>query len=178
MFTKRNFLFLIAALLFAAPLAANAAPPPSDDPVAIVNAIYARAVAGKSGGGGWFVFENKTARAKYLSKSLNALWDKSEKLVEKGDIGAIDFDPVTNGQDSDIKSFKVVTEKTEADKTIVAATFVGLYSSSKTTVHYVMVREAGGWKIDEMYERDNKGDEGWSLRELHTDFIKMMQEHK
>jgi hypothetical protein len=45
-----------------------AAPPSPNDPVAIINAIYARAAKGKGDGGGAFIIENQAAKAKYLSK--------------------------------------------------------------------------------------------------------------
>ena len=104
---------------------ARAAPPSANDPVAIVNAIYARAAKGKGDGGGAFVIENKAAKAKYLSKALVALWAKADAHTPKGDVGPVDFDPVTNSQEPDVKSFKVVAEKLEADKAVIAVTIAG-----------------------------------------------------
>ena len=95
----------------AAPLAgllsqpALAAPPAPSDPVAIVNAIYTRVIKGKGDGGGGFVIENKAAKAKYLSKSLIKLWAEADDHTPKGDVGPVDFDPVTNSQEPDVKSF-------------------------------------------------------------------------
>jgi hypothetical protein len=73
MVTRRKLTLSGAAGLLAAilPRAALAAP---DDPVGIVTAIYTRAAKGNGGGGGGFVIENQAAKAKYLSKSLVALW--------------------------------------------------------------------------------------------------------
>ena len=45
----------------------------ADDPAAVVTAIYTRAAKGKGDAGGAFVIE-KATRARYLSKSLAALW--------------------------------------------------------------------------------------------------------
>jgi hypothetical protein len=113
MVTRRKLTLSGAAGLLAAilPRAALAAP---DDPVGIVTAIYTRAAKGKGDGGGGFVIENQAAKAKYLSKSLVALWAKAVARTRKGDVGPIDFDPVTNSQDPDVTSFKVVAEKQEA----------------------------------------------------------------
>src|SRR5215475_8638327 len=108
---------LVAAAL---PLPAMAAPPAADDPAGIITAIYSRAAKGKGDGGGAFVIENDVAKAKYLSKSLVALWAKADAHTPKGDVGPIDFDPVTNSQEPDVKSFKVDAEKLEADKTTIA----------------------------------------------------------
>ena len=121
MVTRRKLILSGAAGLLAAtlPRAALAAP---DDPAGIVTAIYTRAAKGKGDGGGGFVIENKAAKAKYLSKSLVALWARADARTRKGDVGPIDFDPVTNSQDPDVKSFKVIAEKQEADKATIAVT--------------------------------------------------------
>src|ERR1700686_5758553 len=133
---------------------ALAAPPSANDPVAIVNAIYARAAKGKGDGGGAFIIENKAAKAKYLSKALADLWAKADAHTPKGDVGPVDFDPVTNSQEPDVKSFKAVTEKLEADRAVIAVTIVGRGAprahSVDNTIRYNFVREAGQWKIDDI----------------------------
>jgi hypothetical protein len=118
MITRRALIVSGAAGLLATALshAAFAAPPSPADPSDIVTAIYTRAAKGNGDGGGAFIIENKAAKAKYLSKSLVALWGKADAHTPKGDVGPIDFDPVTNSQEPDVKSFKVTTEKQEADK--------------------------------------------------------------
>ena len=103
-----------AGLLAAALLRGALAAPPADDPAGIVTAIYSRAAKDRGDAGGAFVIENKAARTKYLSKSLAALWAKADARTRRGDVGPVDFDPVTNSQDPDVKSFKVVAEKQEA----------------------------------------------------------------
>src|SRR5258708_5368852 len=76
MITRRSVVLTGAAALLAGlpQSAALAAPPAAIDPLAIVNAIYARAASGKGDGGGGFVTNSKATRAKNLSKSLAALW--------------------------------------------------------------------------------------------------------
>jgi hypothetical protein len=151
MITRRKLILLSgpAGLLAAAlPHVALAA----DDPTAIVTAIYTR--AGKGDGGGGFVIENKAAKAKYLSKSLVALWAKADARTPKGDVGPVDFDPVTNSQDPDVKSFKVSAEKQEADKATIAVTIDAHQGPrpkpADQTIRYDFVREAGLWKIDDI----------------------------
>jgi uncharacterized protein DUF3828 len=145
----------------------------ADDPADILTAIYTRAAKGKGDSGGTFVFENKAAKAKYLSKSLIALWAKADARRRKGDGGPVDFDPVTNSQDPDVKSFKVVAEK-EADKAVIAVTFDSHQGQpakpADRTIRYDFVREAGGWKIDEI--KGAVDGEAWSLRAIITDFLK------
>jgi hypothetical protein len=143
-------------------------------PAGILTAIYTRVAKGKGDSGGAFVFENKAAKAEYLSKSLIALWAKADARTRKGDGGPVGFDPVTNSQDPDVKSFKVVAEKQEADKAVIAVTIDSHQRPPPKpvdqTIRYDYVREAGGWKIDEI--RGAVDGEAWSLRAILTDFLK------
>ena len=174
MFIRRKLILSGAAGLLAATLP-RAAPAAPDDPVGIVTAIYTRAAVGKGDGGGGFVIENKAAKAKYLSKSLVALWAKAVARTPKGDVGPIDFDPVTNSQDPDVKSFKVVAEKQEADKATVAATIDSHQREARAkaadkTIRYDFVHEAGQWKIDDI--RGAVDGSPWSVRALLVDSLK------
>ena len=120
-----------------------------------------------------FVTENKAAKAKYLSKALVALWAKADAHTPKGDVGPIDFDPVTNSQEPDVKSFKVDAEKSEADKATLAVTITGHRNDRKLTdqiVRYDFVREAGSWKVDDI--KGSSDGEAWSIRKMLTDSLK------
>jgi len=167
MVTRRKLILSGAAGLLAATLP-RAAPAAPDDPVGIVTAIYTRAAKGKGDGGGGFVIENKAAKAKYLSKSLVALWAKADAHTRKGDVGPVDFDPVTNSQDPDVKSFKVVAEKQEADKATVAVTIDAHQGPrpkpTDQTMRYDFVREAGQWKIDDI--KGTADGKSWSIRSM------------
>jgi hypothetical protein len=172
MLTRRSF---VAASLLASINPARAQAPSPDDPVAILTAIYTRAAKGKGDGGGDFIVANKAAKAKYLSKSLVALWAKADARTPKGDVGPVDFDPVTNSQDPDVKSFKVTPEKMEADKANVTVTFTGHRNDSSLkpgdqTVRYDFVREVGLWKIDDI--RGSSGGTPWSIRKMLRDSLK------
>jgi hypothetical protein len=170
MLTRRS---LIAASLFAGVTPALAQALAQTDPAAILTAIYTRATKGKGDGGGAFVIENKAAKAKYLSKALVALWAKADAHTPKGDVGPIDFDPVTNSQEPDVKSFKVDAEKMEADKATIAVTITGHRNDRKPadqTVRYDFVREADSWKIDDI--KGSSDGEAWSIRKMLTDALK------
>ena len=170
MLTRRS---LIAASLFAATVPALAPTPAPNDPATILTAIYARAAKGKGDGGAAFVIENKAAKAKYLSRALVALWAKADAHTPKGDVGPIDFDPVTNSQEPDVKSFKVDAEKTEADKATLAVTIIGHRSDRKPAdqvVRYDFVRETGSWKIDDI--KGSSDGETWSIHKMLTDSLK------
>lgn len=173
MITRRALALTGTAALLASAVS-HAAPPSANDPVAIVNAIYARAARGKGDGGGAFVVENKAARAKYLSKALAALWAKADAHMPKGDVGPVDFDPVTNSQDPDVKSYNVVTEKLEADKAAIAVTIAGRGAPRAkpvdNTIRFLFVRDDGQWKIDDISGASDG--EPWSIRAMLTDSVK------
>ena len=176
MITRRTLLLTVTAGFFAValPRFALAAPPLAGDPVAIVNAIYARAAKGKGDGGGAFIIENKTAKAKYLSKALVALWAKADAHTPKGDVGPIDFDPVTNSQEPDVKSFSVVAEKLEGDNAVIAVTIAGRGAPrakvADNTIRYNFVRDDGQWKIDDISGASDG--EPWSIRGMLAESLK------
>ncbi len=163
---------VLAALLAPSAGPAVAAPPAAADPSAIVTAIYTRAAKGKGDGGGGFVIENKGAKAKYLSKSLVELWAKADAHTPKGDVGPIDFDPVTNSQEPDVKSFKVATEKSESDKAVIAVTITGRTTrkAADEVVRYDFVRDGTEWKIDDV--RGASDGEPWSIRGMLAESLK------
>ena len=165
---------LSALLAVAVSPAILAAPPSANDPVAIVNAIYARAAKGKGDGGGAFIIENKAAKAKYLSKGLVALWAKADAHTPKGDVGPVDFDPVTNSQEPDVKSFNVVADKLETDTAVIAVTIAGRGAPrakpADNTIRYNFVHDSGQWKIDDISGASDG--EKWSIRAMLTESLK------
>jgi hypothetical protein len=170
MLTRRSF---VAASLLATASPALAVMPAPGYPVAVLTAIYTRAAKSKGDGGGAFIIENKAAKSQYLSKALVALWAKADAHTPKGDVGPVDFDPVTNSQEPDVKSFKVDAEKIEADKAAVAVTITGHRNDRKPAdliVRYDFVREAGSWRIDDI--KGSSDGEAWSIRKMLTDSLK------
>ena len=152
---------------------ATSAPGAPEDPVAILNGIYTRAAKGKGDGGAGFVIENKAAKAKYLSKSLIDLWARADDNTPKEDVPPIDFDPLTNSQEPDVKSFSVVTEKLEADTAVITVTISGRMPRAKPSdniIRYNYVREDGKWKIDDI--SSTLDGEAWSIRDLLSESLK------
>src|SRR4030081_1452756 len=145
MLTRRELMLSGPAGLLAIAVAqpASAAAPAPEDPAGIITAIYTRAAKGKGDGGGAFIIESNAVKAKYLSKSLVELWAKADAHTPKGDVGPVDFDPVTNSQEPNVKSFKVVSEKLEADKAVVAVTISGRGAPRPKSVpiRYNLVRD-------------------------------------
>lgn len=152
---------------------AKPSPGTAEDPVAILNGIYARAAKGKGTGGAAFVIENDAAKAKYLSKSLIELWARADANTPKEDVPPIDFDPVTNSQEPDVKSFTVATEKQDPDTAVIVVTISGRMPRAKpsdNTIRYNYVREDGKWKIDDI--SGTIDGEAWSLRDILKESLK------
>jgi hypothetical protein len=176
MITRRALTLTGTAGLFAGAVfqPALAAPPSPNEPVAIINAIYARAAKGKGNGGGAFILDSQAAKAKYLSKSLVELWAKADAHTPKGDVGPVDFDPVTNSQEPDVKSFKVVAEKLEAAKAVIAVTITGRGAprtkSADNIIRYNFVRDDSQWKIDDI--SGSSDGEAWSIRDMLIESLK------
>jgi hypothetical protein len=174
MVTRRKLILSGATGLLAVtlPRAALAAP---DDPAGILTAIYTRVAQGKGDGGGAFVIQTKAARTKYLSNALVALWAKADARTKKGDGGPVDFDPVTNSQDPDVKSFKVAAEQQGAGKATVAVTIESHQREARAnaadkTIRYDFVHEAGQWKIDDI--KGAVDGSPWSVRALLVNSLK------
>ena len=175
MITRRALVFTCTAgLLATVSWSALADPPTPNDPVAIINAIYARAAKGKGDGGGAFVIENNAAKAKYLSKSLIALWTIADARTPKGDVGPIDFDPVTNSQEPDVKSFTVTPEKLDAGAAVIAVTITGnnapRANAADARIRYDFVRDGGHWKIDDI--RGAEDGKPWSIRNMLSEQLR------
>jgi uncharacterized protein (DUF1501 family) len=171
MIVRRQLILSGAATLLAAilPRHAHAA----DDPTSILTAIYTRVIKGKDDGGGTFVIQTKAARAKYLSNALVELWAKAD--ARKGDGGSVGFDPVTNSQDPDVKSFKIAAEKQGADTATMAVTIEARQPDARAnpadkTIRYDFVLEAGQWKIDDI--KGAVDGSPWSVRALLVDSFK------
>jgi hypothetical protein len=175
MLARRTFVIAVLAG-FATPSAFAAPPPAANDPQAIINAIYTRVTAGKGDEGGGFVTLGKPARAKYLSKALAALWNKAEARTPKGDTGPVDFDPVTNSQDPDVKSFAATVEKLDDASATIAVTLTssGAREPRKhaidNIIRYDFVRDGGHWKIDDI--RGAVDGEPWSIRSILGNSLK------
>jgi hypothetical protein len=144
----------------------------ASDPATIVRAIYQEATKGK-GNGGYFIIGDKTVRRGLLSKALLAALTQAEAKVEPGDEGPVDFDPVTNAQDSVVKGFSVASERQDGDSAVIAVTLIDRKdvkppsSAADRIVRYDFVREGGRWKINDIRGAVDGGP--WSLQKILRD---------
>lgn len=96
-----------------------------------------------------------------------------QRYTPKGDVGSVDFDPVTKSQEPDVKSVKVDAEKTEADKATIAGHRIDRKPADQV-VRYDFVRQAGSWKIDDI--TGSSDGEAWTIRKMLADSRKSRPE--
>ena len=113
-------------------------------PEAIVADLYKQHDAKKSP---FFQTKNRALVDKYFTKmTADLIW--KDATSSKGEVGAIDGDPLYNSQDMEIKNFAVGKGEVKGDTATVAVTFTNF--GQKTTVTYALKQVNGAWKIDDI----------------------------
>jgi hypothetical protein len=84
------------------------------------------------------------------------LKDQSES---KGEVGKLDFDPLYDAQDFDIKDFSVALVAEQKDSAEVAASFKNIGTSER--IVFLLSNTAQGWRIT-----DIKYSDGRTLKEI------------
>jgi hypothetical protein len=101
------------------------------------------------------------------------LWAAADAHTPKGDVGPVDFDPVTNSQEPNIKSFEAEAETLDRIKAVVAVTITSrtpLVRPTDRIIRYSFVLEDKQWKIDDI--SGSSDGEPWSIRDMLTDSLK------
>ena len=162
---RRSLIRLLAASSCAAILPVFTAwPAAATSPRDIVVEIY-RISAGKDGKyHGPSAFADKGVRSRYFAKSLVAAITKMEARSKQKNEPILDFDPVTNSQDPDVKDLAITVESEAAAMVVVAARFLSFDETEPSIVRYDFVKEGGAWKIDDMHGEHGK--DKWSLRDI------------
>jgi hypothetical protein len=138
----------------AAPVAA-APVTPAETPESVVADLYEQHTHDR---GPFFQTEHRDRVDHFFVKDLaDLLW--TDAVESNGEVGALEFDPLYNAQDTDIKNFKISPAVIEANKAHVPVTFDNF--GSKTEIVYSLENEGGSWKISDM-QWDKEG----TLREL------------
>ena len=158
MMRKRLACLLILGLLLAIPARG------ADGAMAVIEKIYALAVQDK--GPSW-IYPGE--REEYLSKSLVDLWNHADAARPDDDeLGAIDFDIVTDTNGMTLGSYSAVNAHENADRAAIDVTLN--YSDAAPDqqpghVHYEFVREDGAWMIDNITAPN------WDLRQMLENYI-------
>jgi hypothetical protein len=102
------------------------------------------------------------------SKSLAALFRQNDACEKKhpGEVCALDFDWVIDGQDSELRRVQVGATKVTGDKATVIVNFVNLREPCTNT--YYFVREGGAWKLDDLQIKQGKQAPNGLAKQLRT----------
>ena len=99
----------------------------------------------------FFQDKNRALVDHYFTKELaDLIW--KDAIDSKGEVGAIDGDPLYDAQDMEIKDFVIHPAKTEEGKTTVLVTFVNFKEKKSITFH--CVQQGGAWKISDIQYAD------------------------
>lgn len=113
-------------------------------PEALVAKLYKAHDAEKSP---FFQAEDRALVDHYFTKELaDFLWKDAKE--SKGEVGVIDFDPLYNAQDTEIKNFVVNKAKVDGAKATVVASFVNF--EEKTRITFKLVQQDDAWKISDI----------------------------
>jgi hypothetical protein len=113
-------------------------------PEALVAQIYKAHDAEKSP---FFQDQNRALVDRYFAKELaDFLWKDAKE--SKGEVGVIDFDPLYNAQDTEIKNFVVNKAKVDGGKATVVASFMNF--DQKTRITFKLAQQHDAWKISDI----------------------------
>jgi Protein of unknown function (DUF3828) len=137
-----------------------APPPPAADakPDDIVKNLYDRYAAGA------FDYLDDKLRPRYFSKATDELLKKVFDKSTKDDEPGIDYEPLIDGQEGEVKGLSIVVASLAPPKATVEARFTSF--DDKMVVTFEFVQEHNNWKID-----DIKGREGNSLKGVAKEFL-------
>lgn len=142
---RRTFLAMAAAWLIAC------APPPGADPVATVEPLYQPYLSGRN--------PPDLESAAPWSDEMKGLLAKMEDAAGDQAAPVLDFDPLIDGQDFEVTNLAVSVEQPPADgRSVAKAEFKNF--GEDVIVHYDLVEQGGGWRVDNIRTRS------WNLREL------------
>lgn len=133
-------------------------------PDAFVKDLYTAHMPSVDGKGGGVLVDDKL-RTRFFATDLAAAIKKDfDDSAKNDEVGAIDFDPVTDSQDPVVKDLKFDVVSSAGDKAQVKASF-DRGEPKRAEIFYDLVRQAGQWHVANISTKGGS-DEAWSLREL------------
>lgn len=100
----------------------------------------------------------------FFSEHLNEMLQANIDNTPNGEVGAIDFDPVIAGQDGKASNVNIGQPILLDDRAELEVQF---RNGEAVTLYYTLVKEHGGWKVDDI--ANLQGEEPWSLSALLGD---------
>lgn len=160
--------FALAAVLAAAPVAA-APVPVFDQPRDLLVAVYDQIERGQE----WetYDYESAFSEVETFSTALSSLLvSADEKVMADGDeMGALDFSPFINGQDSGGMDFEIGEAKVKGDRA-VASVQILLEGAPWQVITVELVDEGdAGWKVDDVILPMVETDGTWRLTDYLAD---------
>jgi hypothetical protein len=92
----------------------------------------------------FFQTRSRALLYKYFEKGIaDLIW--KDAVHSKGEVGAIDGDPLFDAQDMEIKKFAIKTPRYEADRALVDVTFENF--GKPQTITFIVAKGKTGWRI-------------------------------
>lgn len=111
-------------------------------PETIVKELYR---VHRNGAGHVFEKRGRKLQQKYFDQKLAALIWKNLTGTPEGEVGNIDFDPLYNTQDAQIKSFRVGASNIKENAATVPVTFMNY--DRRVRLVFSLVNTKQGWKV-------------------------------
>lgn len=106
----------------------------------------------------FFQTRSRALLYKYFEKGLaDMIW--KDAVTSKGEVGAIDGDPLYNAQDIEIKNFVINSPTYEDGKARVNVTFENL--GQKKSIVFVLANGRSGWRIRDIDYGESGTLAGW-----------------
>lgn len=99
----------------------------------------------RNGYGHLFEKQGRKQQQKFFTPSLAALIWKNLTQTPEGEVGNIDFDPLYNAQDTQIRNFRVGASTIKGDTATVPVTFMNF--DQKVRLEFRLVNTKQGWKV-------------------------------
>jgi hypothetical protein len=128
----------------AAAVCAQSTAAAANTPDALVGDLYR---AHKQKRGPFFQTRSRALVDKYFAKPLaDLIW--KDAVTSKGEVGAIDGDPLYDAQDFEIKNFAIGKPTIDGTNAKVNVTFVNI--GEKKTIVFLLTKGAAGWRINDI----------------------------
>jgi len=142
--TIRTVILITAALISTAtspPVNGQSAPAKRLSPDALVSDLYKAARQKHSP---FFQTRSRALLYRYFEKGIaDLIW--KDAVHSKGEVGAIDGDPLYDAQDVEVKKFAIRKPRYEEGRALVDVTFENF--SKPQTIMFIVVKGRTGWRI-------------------------------